>query len=157
MGHYRTGGSGREPLNLAHRSTAEPCERAAHDVSTIRLGDDRHAELEQARHRVVRDKAFGSGRASSMSAHCQLAVTTGDGMVCQADCDQRRPDPARNEGCVVLRLWSSETSLRLPRPAQDVRHLIDHGVRQHRGALTSPARRAISRVRSDGPAPVLRQ
>ena len=62
MGHYRTGGSGREPLNLAHRSTAEPCERSAYDVSTIRLGDDRQAQPEQARHRVVRDKAVGRAR-----------------------------------------------------------------------------------------------
>jgi hypothetical protein len=53
---------GREPLNFARRSTAEPCERSAHDVSAIRLKDDRHAQLEQARHRVVRDTAVGRAR-----------------------------------------------------------------------------------------------
>ncbi len=56
------GGSGREPPNIAHRSNAEPCERPAHDVSTIRIGDDRQGQLEQARHRVVRDQAIGRAR-----------------------------------------------------------------------------------------------
>jgi hypothetical protein len=41
--------------------------------------------------------------------------------------------------------------------AQDVRHLSEHGVRQHFGALTNPEHRAMSRVRSDGQAPGLRQ
>ncbi len=41
--------------------------------------------------------------------------------------------------------------------AQDVRHLIEHGVRQHLGALTNPEPGTMSRVRSDGPATVVRQ
>ena len=41
--------------------------------------------------------------------------------------------------------------------AQGVRHLIEHGVRQHLGALTDPEHGTMSRVRSDGQTPVLRQ
>ena len=46
---------------------------------------------------------------------------------------------------------------KLAEAAQDVRHLSDHGVRQHLGALTNPEPGTMSRVRSDGPVPVLRQ
>jgi hypothetical protein len=41
--------------------------------------------------------------------------------------------------------------------AQDVQHLIEHGARQHRGALTNPAHGTMSRVRSDGQVPVVRE
>ena len=46
---------------------------------------------------------------------------------------------------------------KLDQAAQDVRHLIEHGVRQHLGALTKPEHGTMSRVRSDGQVPVLRQ
>ena len=46
---------------------------------------------------------------------------------------------------------------KLDQAAQDVRHLIEHGVRQHLGALTYPELGTMSCVRSDGQIPVLRQ
>ncbi len=46
---------------------------------------------------------------------------------------------------------------KLDQAAQDVRHLIEHGVRKHLGALTNPEHGTMSRVRADGQAPVLRQ
>ena len=46
---------------------------------------------------------------------------------------------------------------KLAEAAQDVRHLSDHGVRQHLGALTNPEPGTMSRVRSDGQVPVVRQ
>ena len=46
---------------------------------------------------------------------------------------------------------------KLEQAAQDVRHWIEHGVRQHLGALTDPEHGTMSRVRSDGPVPVLRE
>ena len=46
---------------------------------------------------------------------------------------------------------------KLDQAAQDIQHLIEHGVRQHLGALTNPEHGTMSRVRSDGQAPVLRQ
>jgi hypothetical protein len=46
---------------------------------------------------------------------------------------------------------------KLDQAAQDVRHWIEHGVRKHLGALTNPEHGTMSRVRSDGPVPVLRQ
>ncbi len=46
---------------------------------------------------------------------------------------------------------------KLDQAAQDVRLLIERSVRKHLGALTNPEPGTMSRVRSDGQAPVLRQ
>ena len=46
---------------------------------------------------------------------------------------------------------------KLDQAAQDVRHLIEHGVRQHLGALANPEHGTMSRVRSDGQVPVVRE
>ncbi len=45
---------------------------------------------------------------------------------------------------------------KLDQAGQDARHLIE-GVRQHLGALTYPELGTMSRVRSDGLVPVVRQ
>ena len=87
----------------------------------------------------------------------QLAVSIGDGMVCQVHFDQRRPDPARNKGSVGTRPMVGRNVAKLDQAAQDVRHLIEHGVRQHLGALTDPEHGTMSRVRSDGQVPVVRE
>ena len=67
------------------------------------------------------------------------------------------PTPATNEGSVVTRRMVERNVAKVDQAAQDVRHLSDHGVRQHLGALTNPEPGTMSRVRSDGPVPVLRQ
>ena len=87
----------------------------------------------------------------------QLAVNIGDGMVCQVHFDQGRPDPARIEGSVVTRPMVERNVAKLEQAAQDVRLLSEHGVRKHLGALTNPEHGTMSRVRSDGQVPVLRQ
>jgi len=68
-------------------------------------------------------------------------------MVCQVHFDQRRRDPARNEGSVGARPTVERNVTKLEQAAQDVRHLIEYGVRKHLGALTNPELGTMSRVR----------
>ena len=67
------------------------------------------------------------------------------------------PTPARNEGRVVTRRMVERNVAKVDQAAQDVRHLSDHGVRQHLGALANPEHGTMSRVRPDGQVTVLRQ
>jgi hypothetical protein len=86
-----------------------------------------------------------------------MPSTSAMALVCRVHFDQRRPDPARSEGSVVTRPMVERNVTKLDQAAQDVRHLIEHGVRQHLGALTNPEHGTMSRVRLDGQVPMLRQ
>ena len=63
------------------------------------------------------------------------------------------PDPARNEGSVLTRPMVERNVAKLDLAAQDVRHLIEDGVRKHWRAHQSRARHDVPREGRMGRSP----